>query len=184
MHEDRGHGDGGHGWDGVVVVLEDGVGEEALHAVGDAVADAEAFGDAGGEVGELFELGPFRGRGVVHEGGEFGLELLADGGVGEDVVVQEGDDVAGGDGAGADDDLGFVLEVVGFLDVRVDVRLGEDVVEDVGLADGFAAWDLLVRTVMLAGECDCSGAVRQVTIAMRIRGIKSCTYLQQYRSWH
>lgn len=184
MHEDRGHGDGGHSRDSVVVVLEDGVGEEALHAVGDAVADAEAFGDAGGEVGELFELGPFRGRGVVHEGGEFGLELLADGGVGEDVVVQEGDDVASRDGAGADDDLGFVLEVVGFFDVGVDVRVGEDVVEDVGLADGFAAWGLLVRTVMIAAECDCSGAVRQVTIAMKIGGINSCTYLQQYRSWH
>lgn len=48
MNEDGGHGDGGHGWDGVFVVLEDGVREKALQAVGDAVADSEGFGDAGG----------------------------------------------------------------------------------------------------------------------------------------
>lgn len=42
----------------MVGVLEGGVREEALQAVGDAVADAEAFGYGGGEVGEFFELGP------------------------------------------------------------------------------------------------------------------------------
>ena len=115
------------------------IGKEALHAMGDAVADAEAFGDAGGEVGQLFELGPFRLRGIGHEGFQFGLQFLLDGGVGEDVVVEEGDDVTGCDGAGADDCLGFVLEVVGFFDVGVDVGVCEDFVEDVGLADGFAA---------------------------------------------
>lgn len=63
VDEDGGHGDGGHGWDGDVTVAEDGVGEKALHAVGDAVADAEAFGDDGAEVRELFQLGPFGLRG-------------------------------------------------------------------------------------------------------------------------
>lgn len=85
-------------------------------------------------------MGPFWGGVFVHEGGEFGLEFLADGGVGDDVVVQVGDDVAGCGGAGADYCFGFVLEVVGFFDVGVDVGVGEDVVEDVGLADGFSAW--------------------------------------------
>ena len=42
--------------DGVLVVLEGGVGEETLEAVGDAVADAEAFLDGGAEVGEGFQL--------------------------------------------------------------------------------------------------------------------------------
>lgn len=51
--------------------------------------------------------------------------------------MQEREDVAGCDGAGADDGLGFVLEVGGFFDVGVDGWVGEDVVEDVGLANGF-----------------------------------------------
>ena len=54
MDEDGGHAYGGHGGDGVGFVLEDFVGEEALEAVGDAVADAEAFLDDGAEVGEGF----------------------------------------------------------------------------------------------------------------------------------
>ena len=54
MDEDGGHAYGGHGGDGVFFVLEDFVGEEALEAVGDAVADAEAFLDDGAEVGEGF----------------------------------------------------------------------------------------------------------------------------------
>ena len=47
--------------------------------------------------------------------------------------------MAGCYGAGADDTLGFVLEVVsGFL-LRADGWIGEDVVEDCGLAGGFFA---------------------------------------------
>ena len=54
MDEDGGHAYGGHGGDGVVIVLEDFVGEEALEAGRDAVADAETFLDDGAEVGERF----------------------------------------------------------------------------------------------------------------------------------
>lgn len=54
MDEDGGHADGGEGGDGVFVVLEGFIGEETLEAVGDAVADAEAFLDDGAEVGEGF----------------------------------------------------------------------------------------------------------------------------------
>ena len=139
MHEDRSHGYGRHGRDGDVVVLQDIVREEALHAVGDAIADAETFCDTCREVGELLELGPFWGGVLVHEGFQFGLEFLLDRRVGEDVVMQEGDDVTRCDGAGADDYLGFVLEVVGFFDVGVDVGVCKDFVEDVGLTNGFTA---------------------------------------------
>ena len=41
--------------------------------------------------------------------------------------------MAGRDGAGRDDGLGFVLEVVRFLFLRSDVVVGEDVEEDVRL---------------------------------------------------
>ena len=54
MDEDGGHAYGGHGGDGVVIVLEDFVGEEALEAGRDAVADAETFLYDGAEVGERF----------------------------------------------------------------------------------------------------------------------------------
>ena len=46
MDEHRGHGNGRHGRNGVSTVFEDGVGEDPLHAVGGAVANPEAFGDA------------------------------------------------------------------------------------------------------------------------------------------
>ena len=42
-------------------------------------------------------------------------------------------------GAGADDGLSFVLEVVGGFFLRADVGVGEDVVENCGLAGGFFA---------------------------------------------
>ena len=42
-------------------------------------------------------------------------------------------------GAGADDGLGFVLEVVGGFLFGADVGVGEDVVENCGLAGGFFA---------------------------------------------
>ena len=54
VYEDGGHAYGGHSGDGVGVVLEDFVGEEALEAGRDAVADAETFLDDGAEVGERF----------------------------------------------------------------------------------------------------------------------------------
>ncbi len=45
-------------------------------------------------------------------------------------------------GAGADDGLGFLLEVVGGFVLGADGGVGEDVVEDCGLAGGlFAAGD-------------------------------------------
>ena len=54
MDEDGGHAYGCEGRDRVGFVLEGFVGEETLEAVGDAVADAEAFLDDGAEVGEGF----------------------------------------------------------------------------------------------------------------------------------
>ena len=42
-------------------------------------------------------------------------------------------------GAGADDGLSFVLEVVGGFLLGADVGVGEDVVENCGLAGGFFA---------------------------------------------
>ena len=54
MDEDGCHAYGCHGGDGVVLVLEDCVGEEALEAVRDAVPDAETFLDDGAEVRESF----------------------------------------------------------------------------------------------------------------------------------
>ena len=42
-------------------------------------------------------------------------------------------------GAGADDGLSFVLEVVGGFLLGADVGVGEDVVENGGLAGGFFA---------------------------------------------
>ena len=54
MDEDGCHAYGCHGWDGVVLVLEDCVREEALEAVRDAVPDAETFLDDGAEVGQSF----------------------------------------------------------------------------------------------------------------------------------
>lgn len=68
------------------------------------------------------------------------MQALLDGRVGGDVEVDEGEDVAGCDGAGADDGLGFVLEVVGLFFFGADVGVGENVVEDVGLAGGFGTW--------------------------------------------
>ena len=65
VDEDRGHADGGHWRDAVLLVLGHVIGEETLEALGDAVADAETFGDDGGEVGELFELLPFGWRGGI-----------------------------------------------------------------------------------------------------------------------
>ena len=47
--------------------------------------------------------------------------------------------MAGRYGAGADDGLSFVLEVVGGFLFRANVGVGEDVVEDCGLAGGFFA---------------------------------------------
>ncbi len=43
VQEDRGHADGRHGRDYVALVFERRVGEEALQAAGDAVADAETL---------------------------------------------------------------------------------------------------------------------------------------------
>ena len=54
MQQTAGPATGGEGGDGVFVAEEGFVGEETLEAVGDAVADAEAFLDDGAEVGERF----------------------------------------------------------------------------------------------------------------------------------
>ncbi len=59
VDEDGCHAYGCHGGDGVGLVLENCVGEEALEAVRDAVPDAETFLDDGAEVGESFQLAPF-----------------------------------------------------------------------------------------------------------------------------
>ena len=86
MAEHSGHAHGCHFRDDGVVVAELEVWEDALHAVSDAVADTEAFGDDGGEVGELFELGP--GWGAADSGcqvTDFGGEAVVDGGIAEDV---------------------------------------------------------------------------------------------------
>ena len=135
-----GHAHRGLFRDVVVAVLQLDVREDTLRAVGDSVADAQAFVDDGGEVGELFHLLPFgRGVGVRCEGLEFGLQLLEDGRVGNDVEACDGEDVCCGGGAGADDGLGFVLHVVvGFL-LGPDLWVGEHVVEYSGLALGFLA---------------------------------------------
>lgn len=47
--------------------------------------------------------------------------------------------MGGCDGAGADDGLGFVLQVGDGFFFRADGGVGEDVVEDGGLAGGFFA---------------------------------------------
>ncbi len=47
--------------------------------------------------------------------------------------------MAGRYGARADDSLSFVLEVVGGFLLRADIGVGEDVVENCGLAGGFFA---------------------------------------------
>ena len=64
--------------------------------------------------------------------------------------------MGGRDGAGADDGLGFILEVVGCFFFRADGWVGEDVVEDGGLAggffaagDGFFYFDYLVSEALL-----------------------------------
>ena len=54
MNKDRCHAYGRHGGDGVGLVLEDCVGEEALEAVRDAVPNAETFLDDSTEIGECF----------------------------------------------------------------------------------------------------------------------------------
>ena len=77
------------------------------------------------------------------------MKFLLHRGVVDDVEVQEGEDVACRDGAGANDGLGLILEVVGFFDVGMDIRVGENVVEYVGLANRFAAWNLSVVAHML-----------------------------------
>ncbi len=77
------------------------------------------------------------------------MKFLLHRGVVDDVKVQEREDVACRDGAGANDGLGLVLEVVGFFDVGMDIGVGENVVEYVGLADRFAAWNLSVLGHML-----------------------------------
>ncbi len=54
MDKDGCHAYRRHGGNGVGLVLEDCIGEEALEAVRDAVPDAETFLDDGAEVGEIF----------------------------------------------------------------------------------------------------------------------------------
>ena len=96
----------------------------------DAVADAETFGDDGGEVGEFFELLQ-RGRlseardGVV----EFSEERLQDWWVGEEMVGCCSERVGGRQGAGGYEAKCFLAEAV-----ETSLRRGtfgvEDEVED------------------------------------------------------
>lgn len=81
--------------------------------MGDTVADAEALRDDRAEVGELFELLPLGWSiGTTHEALELGLQLLKDMGFRDHVEGDDGKDGCCCGGAGADDCLGFVLQVV------------------------------------------------------------------------
>lgn len=87
VDEHGGHGDGGIRRDDVVGVRDGTVWERAFHAVRDAVAQPEAFGEDGGEVGEVFQLLQGRGHvGVRHGLLELGGESGEHGRVGEDVI--------------------------------------------------------------------------------------------------
>ena len=67
-------------------------------------------------------------------------------------------------GAGADDGLGFILQVVGDFFFRADGGVGENVVEDCSLASGFFAagdgffyFDYLASEALLGMLLVCGG---------------------------
>lgn len=76
------------------------------------------------------------------------MEFGADVGVVDDVEVDDGEDVACCYGAGTDDGLGFVLEVVVIFFLEADGVVGEDVVEDVALTFWFATCSLLESAIL------------------------------------
>lgn len=140
----RGLGDGSTGGDFVAAIREDLVWCDAGQANGDDGGDAKAFLNDGGEVGELFEIGDLDvlvGFASGHDGGEFVAEALEHGGVGEEVVGDDGEELGDCFAAGDDDDFGFVDEALRFL-----FRLWELAVEDFGedgcLAGGLAFFDV------------------------------------------